>query len=55
MNKDYSTTILVSSVTAERCGERFAFRALGSAHPKGRSAELEVYELDGNLAPSTSR
>ena len=55
MNKDYSTTILVSSVTAERCGERFAFRALGLAHAKGRSAGLEVYELVGNLAPSTSR
>jgi adenylate cyclase len=54
MNKDYGTTILVSSVVAERCSERFTFRALGSAHAKGRSAELEVYELVGNLAPSMS-
>jgi adenylate cyclase len=52
MNKNYGTTILVSSVTVERCVERFTFRPLGSAYAKGRSAELEVHELVGNVFPS---
>ena len=52
MNKDYGTTILVSSVIAETCGEHFTFRPLGSAYAKGRRAELEVYELVGSVLRS---
>lgn len=48
MNKDYGTTILVSSVVAEARTEYFMFRPLGSAHAKGRTTELQVYELVEN-------
>ena len=49
MNKAHGTTILVSGTVVERCGQGLTFRPLGSAHAKGRTAELEIYELVGNV------
>jgi adenylate cyclase len=47
MNKQFGTTILVSNAVRERGGSRFQFRNLGAAHAKGRSEEIEVFELVG--------
>ena len=54
MNKDYGTTILVSSVVADACTEHFTFRPLGSAHAKGRRTELQVYELVENRSSAVA-
>ena len=54
MNKDYSTTILVSSAVYEACGDAIRFRPLGDAHAKGRAQALEVFEVIGAARPSAS-
>ena len=45
LNKQFGTTVLVSEAIRARCLQRFAFRALGKVTLKGRSEELQVYEL----------
>jgi adenylate cyclase len=50
MNKQYGTTILVTSAVVARCPPELRFRPLGEAHAKGRDEALEVFELTG-LAP----
>jgi adenylate cyclase len=46
MNKQYGTTILVSSAVRDRCEPgAFGFRSLGFAQAKGRTEQLEVFEL----------
>ena len=47
MNKEHGSTILVSGAVVAACGQEFSFLPLGLAHAKGRTAELEIYELDG--------
>jgi adenylate cyclase len=49
MNKQFGTTILASGAIREQASADFEFRALGSAHAKGRSAELAVFELVGTV------
>jgi adenylate cyclase len=46
MNKQYGTTILVSGAVRDRCEPgAFGFRRLGFAQAKGRTEQLEVFEL----------
>ena len=45
LNKQLGTTVLVSEAVRASCLQRFAFRALGKVALKGRSEELQVYEL----------
>ena len=47
LNKQFSTTILVSTEVVDRCRLPFEFRSLGLAKAKGRSADLDVAELCG--------
>lgn len=54
MNKAYGTTILASAAVVARCPPVFNFRALGSAHAKGRMEALDVYELVGDTVSSTA-
>jgi adenylate cyclase len=49
MNKQYGTTILVTSAVVARCPPELRFRPLGEAHAKGRDEALEVFELIGLL------
>jgi adenylate cyclase len=50
INKEFGTTILVSSAVRERADLTFAFRALGKVRAKGRAEEIEVFELVGMTA-----
>jgi len=52
MNKQFGTTILVSGQVRALSGSRFTFRALGSAQAKGRSEEIEIFELTGAGPPA---
>jgi adenylate cyclase len=45
LNKEFGTTILVSAAARNACRDAFEFRALGSAHAKGRMAGIDVFEL----------
>jgi adenylate cyclase len=47
MNKLYGTTILASGAVPANCPPELIFRSLGSTQAKGRSKELEVWELVG--------
>lgn len=49
MNKQFGTTILASGAIREQASAGFEFRALGSAHAKGRTAELAIFELAGTV------
>jgi adenylate cyclase len=49
MNKTYGTTILASGEVKARCSERILFRPLGQGQAKGRSLEIELYEVTGKL------
>jgi adenylate cyclase len=49
MNKQFGTTILASGAIREQASTDFEFRALGSAHAKGRTAELAIFELAGTV------
>ena len=47
MNKEHGTTILASRDVYERCHDTVLFRPLGEVHAKGRSEEIELYEVAG--------
>lgn len=53
MNKQFGTNILVSGAVRERCpGHTFGFRSLGHAQAKGRSEQIEIFELSEPAALS---
>jgi adenylate cyclase len=45
LNKNYGTSILVSSALKERAGPRFCFRSVDRISPKGFAEAFEIYEL----------
>jgi adenylate cyclase len=45
LNKNYGTSILVSSALKERAGARFCFRTVDRISPKGFAEAFEIYEL----------
>jgi adenylate cyclase len=47
LNKDYGTSILVSSSVKQRAGSRFCFRRVDCISPKGFAEAFEIYELQG--------
>lgn len=47
MNKSYGTTILASGAVFEQCHDRIRFRPLGKGQAKGRTTELDLYEVIG--------
>lgn len=54
MNKEHGTTILASREVHERCHDVIRFRPLGQAHAKGRSEEVELYEVIGEIDESAA-
>lgn len=48
MNKQFGTTILVSEAVYDRSSESFRFRSLGAVQAKGRSEQIEIFELTGS-------
>jgi adenylate cyclase len=47
LNKQYGTSILVSSAIKQRVGARFIFRSIDRISPKGFAEAFEIYELRG--------
>ncbi|WP_461208351.1 adenylate/guanylate cyclase domain-containing protein [Desulfocurvus sp. DL9XJH121] len=47
LNKHFKTEILASESVAQRCADRFLFRTVGKAVPKGALAPVAVFELLG--------
>jgi adenylate cyclase len=47
LNKNYGTSILVSSVLRRRAGAGFLFRSVDRIRPKGFAEAFEIYELRG--------
>lgn len=47
MNKEFGTTILASGAIRKRAASSFCFRPLGMARAKGRTEEIEIFELTG--------
>jgi adenylate cyclase len=47
LNKNYGTSILVSSVVRRRVGAQFLFRSIDRISPKGFAEAFEIYELIG--------
>jgi adenylate cyclase len=47
LNKNYETSILVSSALKQRVGPRFHFRSVDRISPKGFIEAFEIYELRG--------
>jgi adenylate cyclase len=45
LNKNYGTSILVSSVVKQRVGDQFRFRSIDRISPKGFAEAFEIYEL----------
>jgi adenylate cyclase len=45
LNKNYGTSILVSSALKQRVGARFLFRSVDRISPKGFAEAFEIYEL----------
>lgn len=45
LNKNYGTSILVSSALKQRVGSRFGFRSVDRISPKGFAEAFEIYEL----------
>lgn len=45
LNKEFSTAILVSGAVRARAGKDFDFRPLGLARAKGRTEQIEIFEL----------
>jgi len=45
LNKNYGTSILVSSALQQRAGARFLFRSVDRISPKGFAEAFEIYEL----------
>ena len=54
MNKAHGTTILASREVYLRCRDTIRFQALGQAHAKGRTEEVELYEVVGEAADGAS-
>ncbi|MGH6738956.1 MAG: cache domain-containing protein [Bradyrhizobium sp.] len=55
LNKNYGTSVLVSSAVRERAGSAFLFRSVDSIRPKGFAEAIEVSELRGersNASPA---
>jgi adenylate cyclase len=50
LNKNYGTTILVSSALQQRGGSRFLFRSVDRISPKGFVEAFEIYELRSERA-----
>jgi adenylate cyclase len=47
LNKNYGTSILVSSALRQRAEPRFIFRSVDRISPKGFAEAFEIYELRG--------
>jgi len=47
LNKEFGTSILVSAAIHDAVGDRFAFRPLGLVQVKGRTEEVDLWELVG--------
>ncbi len=45
LNKNYGTSILVSSALKQRAGAKFRFRSVDRISPKGFAEAFEIYEL----------
>jgi adenylate cyclase len=52
LNKQYGTSILVSSAIKQRIGDRFLFRSVDRISPKGFAETFAIYELRGERADS---
>jgi len=53
-NKEFDTTLLVSSATADACGSSFTFEPLGRVAMRGKSEPMEVLRvIDGAPVPGT--
>ena len=50
LNKNYGTSILVSSALRERAASGFVFRSVDRISPKGFAEAFDIYELRGNEA-----
>jgi adenylate cyclase len=50
LNKNYGTSILVSSALKQRAGSGFYFRSVDRIKPKGFAETFEIYELRGDQA-----
>ena len=48
LNKNYGTSILVSSALKQRAGSGFCFRSVDRIKPKGFAETFEIYELRGD-------
>lgn len=55
MNKEYSTTIIVSMYTREKAAGPFLFRELDSVRVRGREAPITIYELAGYSGKDPAR
>jgi len=47
LNKDFSTTIIISEFALAKLGDRFAVRPLGDVKVKGKERPVKIYELLG--------
>lgn len=47
MNKELGTVAIASSAVVERCNDKIDFRPLGTAHAKGRTRPVAIFELIG--------
>lgn len=54
LNKEFSTSILVSEAVKAAVSDQFAFRPIGPVKVKGRDEKVEVLELIGELGPDHS-
>jgi class 3 adenylate cyclase len=50
LNKAHGTRILVSDATRQRCGERFAFRSIGTVSVRGRAEPATIYSCGEHQA-----
>ena len=55
LNKNYGTSVLVSSPLKQRVGDRFLFRSVDRISPKGFAEAFEIYELRGEGGSSDER
>lgn len=47
LNRDYGTSILVSSAVRNAVAENFSFLPIGTVSVRGRTGQTELYELRG--------
>jgi adenylate cyclase len=55
LNKNYGTSILVSSALRQRAGSGFCFRSVDRIKPKGFAETFEIYELLGDETSAGDR